>query len=637
MRKYIVIIVVNIFCLANAFGQNNYDVKSIAPELLPNADVIKRMEEIRIEVKDAGRAIIYHKYALTIMNPGGDEAARFVEQYDQLISIKDIDGALYDASGKKVKALKNSDVKDISGTSESSLADDNRLKMHDFNCKLYPYTIEYESAIEFKGILYFPRWMPIEGDKYAVEKSKLIVQCPLDYKLRFKTFNYAAAPKISTEKQSLIYEWGVEKLAAIEEEKYEPEWYEITPAVFLAPADFEVQHYTGNMVDWKSFGLFMYRLNLNRDVLPENIKHQVHQLTDNIPAAKEKIKILYEFMQRNTHYISVQLGIGGWQTFDAAYVATKGYGDCKALSNYMHSLLKEAGIKAYYTLIKAGDNKNAFLADFPSNQFNHIIICIPQPTDTVWLECTSQTMPMGYLGSFTCNRKALLIDEAGGTLVNTPVYKKVDNLQTRKIIATVNEEGQLAASIVTTYKAEQQDDLHGLLAAVSKDRLTEILKTRFSIPSYDISKFEYKEEKSPLPVITETLALTANNYCAISGKRLFLLPNVLNKSSSKINNAATRKFGIKLPAPFIDIDSVEITIPAGYKPESVPANVALDTKFGSYGCSFKLSAGKIIYVRNLQKNGGNYPAADAVAMADFFQKIYTADRARLVFVKETSQ
>ncbi|MBC7422682.1 MAG: DUF3857 domain-containing protein, partial [Ferruginibacter sp.] len=543
MQKYFVIIVVNIFCLANAFAQNNYDVKLIAPELLPNADVIKRMEEIKIEVKDAGKAIIYHKYALTIMNPGGDDAAKFVEQYDQLINIKDIDGALYDATGKKVKALKNSDVKDISGTSESSLADDNRLKMHDFNCKLYPYTIEYESAIELKGILNFPRWMPIKGDKYAVEKSKLIVQCPLDYKLRFKTFNYAAAPKISTEKQSLIYEWGIEKLPAVEEEKYEPEWYEMTPAVFLAPADFEIQHYAGNMVDWKGFGLFMYQLNLNRDVLPDNIKQQVHQLTDNILSTKEKIKVLYEFMQRNTHYISVQLGIGGWQTFDAAYVATKGYGDCKALSNYMHSLLKEAGIKAYATLVEAGENKNSFLADFPSHQFNHVIICIPQATDTIWLECTSQTMPMGYLGSFTCNRKALLIDEAGGTLVNTPVYKKSDNLQTRKITATVNQEGQLAASIITNYRAEQQDDLHGLLAAVSKDRLSEILKTRFSIPSYDISNFEYKEEKSPLPVITETLALTANNYCAISGKRLFLLPNVLNRSSSKINNAATRKFG----------------------------------------------------------------------------------------------
>ena len=59
-------------------------------------------------------------------------------------------------------------------------------------------------------------------------------------------------------------------------------------------------------------------------------------------------------MQNNTRYISIQLGIGGWRPFEAAYVASKGYGDCKALSNYMYSLLKEAGILSYYTLVKAG-------------------------------------------------------------------------------------------------------------------------------------------------------------------------------------------------------------------------------------------------------------------------------------------
>ena len=638
MRKYIVLILLNTCCLCIAFAQNNYDVKLIPAELLPHANVVKRMEEIRIEIKDAGRATIYNKYALTIMNAAGDDASRFSEQYDQLISIQSIDGTLYDANGKKIKSLKKSDMQDVSGTSESSLADDNRFKLHDFNCKIYPYTVEYETAIEFKGIFYLPHWLPVANENYAVEKSKLIVQCPLEYKLRFKTFNYSKAPQITTEKQVQLFEWAVEKLPAIEEEKYEPEWYEITPAVFLAPADFEIQHYTGNMTDWKGFGKFIYALNTGRDKLPNNIKQQVHLLIDNLASSKDKIKTLYEYLQKNTHYISIQLGIGGWQTFDAGYVATNGYGDCKALSNYMYSLLKEAGIKSYYTLIKAGENNNSFLPDFPSaNQFNHIIVCVPQLTDTIWLECTSQTLSMGYLSGFTSNRNALLVDENGGTLVHTPIYKRSDNLQTRRINASVNEEGKLTAVINTKYRAQQQDDLHGMLNAVSKEKVGEILKTRLNLPSYDITKFDYSDEKGTMPVVNEMLELTANNFCSISGKRLFITPNILNKASSKITDAATRKFDIKLPAAFTDIDSVEINMPAGYIPESIPANVSLDTKFGTYNTIVKVSPGKIIYARNLQRNSGSYPATDAVALADFLLKIYNADRARVVLVKDESK
>jgi hypothetical protein len=255
----------------------------------------------------------------------------------------------------------------------------------------------------------------------------------------------------------------------------------------------------------------------------------------------------------------------------------------------------------------------------------------------VWLECTSQTLPAGYLGGFTSNRNALLVDENGGTLVHTPVYKKTDNLQVRKVIASVNEEGKLTALVNTKYEAQQQDDLNGMLNAVSKERVAEILKAQLNLPSYDIGKFNYSDEKGALPVINEMLELTANNYCTISGKRLFVVPNILNKSSSKITGAATRKFDVKLSSAFTEIDSVEINIPAGYTPESIPLNISLETKFGTYNSNVKITQGKIMYVRNFQQNSGRFLASDAMPLAEFFSKIYSADRAKIVFVKVESK
>ena len=615
-------------------AQNKYAVNLIPVQLLPTANVVKRMEEIKIDIKDEGNVTIYNKYALTIMNAGGDDAADLVEFYDKLFSIESIEGTLFDATGKKIKSLKQSEILDISGTSSSSLADDNRLKKHSFNCRNYPYTVEYETIIVHRGIFYLPHWMPVSDEKYSVEKSKLIVQCPLNYKLRYKTFNYSKETILSTVKLATVYEWNVENLPPVIAEQYQPQWHEITPAVYLAPTNFEMQRYTGNMGDWLSFGKFGYTLNNGRDILPENIKQRVHTLSDGLRTNAEKIKVLYEYLQENTHYISIQLGIGGWQTFDANYVATKGYGDCKALSNYMYSILKEAGIKSYYTWIKAGENNNSFMEDFPSNQFNHCIVCVPQGKDTIWLECTSQTLPMGYLSGFTSDRNALLIDETGGKLVRTPAYKKTDNTQIRNITATVNEQGLLTANIVTAYKAQQQDDLESELSTFSKEKMGEHLQTKLNIPSYTISKYNYAAVKSALPVITETITLTANNYCTISGKRLFINPNILNISTTKIKDASTRKHNIKLPYSYIDIDSVEINIPAGYTPESIPENAMIENKFGHYKTKFIINNGKIIYIREHSQNGGNYSTTDAQAMANYFNSISVADKSKLVFVKE---
>ncbi len=214
----------------------------------------------------------------------------------------------------------------------------------------------------------------------------------------------------------------------------------------------------------------MYQLIKGRNILPDEIKKKVHDLTDNLKDDKEKVFGLYDFLQQNTRYVSIQLGIGGWQPFEASYVAEKKYGDCKALSNYMIALLKEAGITGKYIEIFAGESPPPFIEDFPFSQFNHVISCVPLKKDTIWLECTSQTKSAGYMGSFPGDRNAILIDETGGHLVHTPVYKVADNLQLRKVKAIADKEGNLNAEIMSTYSGLQQDFLHLLNVLCNKKK-----------------------------------------------------------------------------------------------------------------------------------------------------------------------
>jgi len=615
-------------------GDGDYAVSKIPAELLKKADVVKRMEEIRFEVVDPGKSRLYHKYALTILNENGDRYARLVLDYDKLRAIKSMDGTLYDAQGKKLKEMKKSEIKDLSGTSDISLMDDNRIKVHSFFHRLYPYTIEYESEVQIVGSFFFPAWDPLGNERISVVQSGMTVVAPADFAIRYKAFNYKNEPVIQNEKSSKKYRWEIKNLEALELEYAYPSWDYIAPMVYIAPAKFALEKYEGDMSTWQGLGKFIYSLNSGRDILPENIKLKVHELADRITNPKEKVAVLYRFMQENTRYISIQLGIGGLQPFDANYVATKKYGDCKALSNYMYSLLKEAGIPACYTLVKAGRGATYLREDFPSNQFNHAILCVPLQKDTVWLECTSQTLPAGYLSSFTADRPVLIINENGGKLVRTPSYNIKQNTQVRNIVASVNNEGFLNADIKTTYRAIQQDNLHYLIHDLSKDKQLEYLKKEIELPHYDVVRFEYKEFPSSLPSIDENLEITALNFATVTGKRLFITPNIISRSDLKLKKDETRKYPVSFTYSYTDIDTTTIKVPGGYSPEAIPAPVILDTKFGRYSSAVEVKGDQIHYYRNMEKFSGEFPATDYTELVKFYDQIYKADRYRVVLVKK---
>lgn len=621
---------VMITCLA---GEGEYGVSKIPAALLKGANVVKRYEETSFEVTDKNRGLLRRKIAYTILNEQGDQWAYWSVGYDRLRSVESFDGTLYDAEGKKIKSLKKADIKDVSGTEEVSLADDNRVKWHSFFYKVYPYTVEYEVVLKCRGTMFIPDWIPQEKHTMAVEQSILKVICPADNPLHYKTYHYNGEPLITNDKDNKVYQWEVKDLPATEPEFASPSWPQITTSVFLATERFTLEDYEGSNASWKDFGRFVWDLKKNRDGLPDAIKRKVHDLCNGVSDNKEKVRRLYEYMQQNTRYISIQLGVGGWQPFDAGYVAEKKYGDCKALSNFMYALLKEAGIRSVYTLISADVPNDYLLPDLPCSQFNHVILFVPDGKDTTWLECTSQTVAAGYLGGFTAGRYALAVEESGGTLVRTPGYGSAENLETRNITATVDETGNLEATVKTTYKAEQQDRIHSYIKGLSKDKLMEFLKEDIDLPTYDIKSYHYDEEKSTIPAVKESLELVADNYATVSGKRFFVVPNIITRTHRKLKADEERKNEIVIGFAFTDIDTAEIKIPAGYTPESMPQDVTIESRFGKYHCAVKLAGDRIVYVRRYEHFSGRYPAKDYADLAKFYESVYKADRNKVVLVK----
>ncbi|HMO62178.1 MAG TPA: DUF3857 domain-containing protein [Ferruginibacter sp.] len=619
--------------LQTSFAQV-YNAFVIPDSLRKNASVVKRHEEYVLTIQSPAKYKIYEKKVYTILNTNADRYAHYRTYYGRFNSISTLSGKMYNRLGLETRHLKKSDWQDQSVFDGFSLLRDDRYKEYEFHNSDYPYTVEFEEEDEYNATQGFFTWMPQREPGMSVQYSKVTVIAPSGYKLRYKPVNFNTEPLITDKGGSKIYTWEIKNLPAVKYEKGAPPFREITPHILFAPSEFEVSGYKGDMSTWEGYGKFMYQLIKGRDVLPDVIKKQVHELTDTISNPREKINVLYDYLQKNTRYISIQLGIGGWQPFEAAYVAEKKYGDCKALSNYMIALLKEAGITGKYIEIYAGKNPPTFIEDFTFSQANHVICCVPLAKDTVWLECTSQTKAPGYMGNFTGNRKAVLIDESGGRVVHTPVYTAADNRHIRKIVAELDAEGTVLASIQNTYAGLQQDEVHHLMHDASPDERQKYLNQMFNLPTYEVLKSSYKEQKAVIPIVQENLQIRLSNFASITGKRLFITPGLFASPAEKLSPDTVRRYDYVIHEAYTDIDTVEIKIPAGYVAESMPKPVSMQTAFGKYEYAVQLAGDKLVYYRLMVQYNGRFPAAQYNDLVKFYEQVSKTDRTKVVLVKQ---
>ena len=603
------------------------------PDLTKKANAIIESEETVFTVNSIGSGTLHVKTKITILNENGLSKAKLYIAYDKLRKVDNIEGTSYDANGKKIKSLRNKDIKDVSAISDFSLFEDNRVKIADLSHTSYPFTVEFEHKVTSTNMLFYPVWYPQDEEALSVGKSVFTVVMPSGMKLRYLEERIPGKVNITKTGVQDLYTWQVSNLTPVSRENYGPSLVELVPAVRTAPSDFEVEGYKGNMDTWQSFGEWYNKLNAGRDALPEETVKKLQDLVANSKTDREKVELIYAYLQNKTRYVSIQLGIGGWQPFEAGFVDSKGYGDCKALTNYTQAMLKAVGIESYHALIKAGDDARDLSVEFPSSQFNHVILNVPLESDTLWLECTSQTEAAGYSGSFTGNRHALLVTPEGGKIVKTPHYSATDNAQKRKIVVKLDESGNGTAHVNTIYTGLQQDARGQVLHQLAPEEQSKWLYRQISIPSFEIKKFSMNQKKDELPVVTEELELTLRQAATISGKRLFLTPNLMNKWTSTPGNVTERKTEVLQTMSFFDSDTVHFELPTGYAVEFLPKYSTQKTEFGTYTASVQVDGQHVKYIRTLEMHKKRHKPEMYTKYLEFLNSIIKADNQQMVFVK----
>ncbi len=580
-------------------------------------------------------------FAVTVMKESARAAGVVSIGYDdRLRSLDSFRGALYDATGKRIRKMGKDDQEDQSAFSSISDFSENRVRSGSLYHNEYPYTVEYTWEIDHDGLISWPAFYP-DDERASVAYAAYEVSAPDDVSFRYHAYRTDLLPDTDrTDRGQRTVRWTVRDRPSLPRESWAPTYEERMPSIQVAPDAFEIERERGDMTSWLAFGQWFHELQVGRDRLsPESVAN-VRTAIEGAASDTEKARRLYRMMQDHTRYISVQLGLGGLQSFPAEYVEQRSYGDCKALTNYLIALLRAADVEAFPVLIRSGEDAASVLADFPAFQFNHVITAVPlaatpsAPADTLWLEATSQTTPFDWLGTFTSDRAGLLVKDGASQIVRTPAMRPEQNGQHRTVDVALAADGAADLSVLDRYSGAQKDRMHGYLHERTSTDQAATVSRIYALGSYEVVQFDpsplsTREAEAAMPV-----TIRANRYARAVGSRLFVPLSPASQVDYDLEAAAERSLPIHMGYPYLDTDTVRIALPAGYTVEALPSPVDEQTGFARYSAQVEQVDGALVYTRHLELTQSRIPAEQYSDVRAFFQTVARADGAQAVLKKE---
>lgn len=629
--KRLTILLLLVGILQNAKAQGLYKAADIPSMLKPRANAVIRNMETTVDMRSPEQVVILVKQVVTVLNKNGDSDGGLYIYYNKNSTIKGIKGEIYDEFGAQISKFNQNNFKDESAISNFSLFEDDRIKYFEPQMVQYPYTVVYEYELRNKQNLIIPDWYVNPSAAVAIERNSYRFICKPGDKVNIKLNNFKDAGEKTQDEKLVYYNWEAKNIPAYRSEPYSQPSNLFLAHIKIAPEKFSYFNATGQYNNWDELGKWIYDdLIQNRQTLAPATVQLVKELVSGITDPKEKARKIYEFVQKKTRYVSVQVGIGGFQPVLAAEVDRLGYGDCKGLVNYMQSLLKAADITSYYCVVNAGSQKKSLDAGFASmNQANHVILCLPFEKDTTWLECTSQTTPFGFLGDFTDDRIVLACTPTGGKLLRTPELTTRSNLTKRTAQLLVETDGSISGKMTTLFKGSQYDTDEYIITQAPEEQLKS-LKNKYDIDNINFSMVQISQVKAADPVTEENCELTIKNYASKTKDRAYLILNPFNKKAN-IADVTNRINALYINRGYTDQDQVTYQLPDGFTMEAKPNDMLVKNEFGSYEIKTIITDRVLTYNRTLVINNGLFDVSKYAAYVDFISLVNRYDHAKVVF------
>ena len=573
-------------------------------------------------------AVMHFKKTTTILHESASDFGFFsctCSKSNQLISFK---GQVTDASGNIIRKMK---IKDLKKTEYSPyLAIDDYIMYLEYTPSSFPVTVTYEWELDCKdNLVEFPPFCPQTDYNVDVKRAAYHLAAPQELGVRYAFKNISQPAEVYKNKAGAqVISLEMTDIPRVKKIPYTRPIYDRVPIAYFAPSLFVYYETQGTLSNWKEFGMWQFGMLRGRDALPEDIRNEIHQLTDSLGDDRQKVEAIYNLLGKKTRYVAILFGIGGQRPASAIDVCSSGYGDCKGLTNFMRAMLQEVGITSNYTTISTRNRQ--LLKDFASvGQMNHVILQVPIKNDTIWLECTNPQLPFGYVHGDIAGHDAIEVSRAGGRLVHIPAYPDSTNLARNQIRLQLDGSGIADIDVSSVFYNLRMESRIPVYKMGRDEQKKAILRMLYA-PQAEIDKSEFKMEGL---VLSLDAHVRSKNYTTATGKRLFVPVCPIRRDTSIPAVDEERLEDFYIETGYCDEDEIIITLPEGSEIEATPSDVIINESFASFHSIIKRKGSQIIITNRLLVKSGTYDKSSYSRFIEFMKKVNTAYGQKVVLKK----
>lgn len=496
-------------------------------------------------------------------------------------------------------------------------------------------TTKQYNDVKYLTSIYFHEDLPISNKSISfVIPDWMAVELK---EFNFETFNITKSRKYLPEKQAHVYTYTINNLVSYAQEAFMPGNSHVYPHILVLAKSF-IKNDRRQTLLATTDDLYAWYSSLTNQV--DNQTKSLRPVLKTILANKktdvDKVKAIYYWVQDNIRYIAFEDGIAGFKPQSASKVFRQKYGDCKGMANLTKTLLRLAGYDARLTWI--GTNHLAYDYSIPSLAVdNHMVCTVLLKGKRYILDATEKYNAFGDYAERIQGRPILIENGDKYILDKVPVLGNTRNLVISQQLLKIDKEqltgrGSLELSgenkqmllyyLHKTPKTQRENFIKGIISSRNEN---------FEVLASKISNMNNREQ--PFKI---NYSLRNAEQVTRFGKELYIDIDYSKEYKSAIIDTKRLSY-VKFPEKVLNLSSMVLEIPKGYKIKHLPSNLEFTHEKFSFRVKFEANEHKLVYVKEIVVGDGIIPRNCFKKWNDCIVKLNKIYEDRIVLVKDKTK